>query len=52
MSAAAPSLFRVTFRDGHSVTLIAANAPSAEAKACRGHAGFVRTVKFLRKVKP
>jgi len=44
------SLYRVTFFDGRSITVAAANSLVAEAKACRQHPGFVRTVKFLRKV--
>ena len=43
-------LYRVTFFDGRSITVAAVNSLVAEAKACRQHPGFVRTVKFLRKV--
>ena len=45
------ALYRVTFHDGRSITLVEASARRAEARAKRQHpGGFVRKVTFLRKV--
>ncbi|MBT9373213.1 hypothetical protein [Rhizobium sp. CSW-27] len=44
------ALFKVTFTNGASVTLTAANSLKAERDAQRCHAGAVRHIRFLRRL--
>ncbi|MGV2105337.1 hypothetical protein ACQZ4X_04620 [Agrobacterium vitis] len=41
-------LFRVRFRDGHTVTIAAANSLKAERKALRSRPGFIDTVRIIK----
>ncbi|MUZ65304.1 hypothetical protein [Agrobacterium vitis] len=45
-------VFRVRFRDGHTVTTAAANSLKAEQKAVRIHPGFVQTIRIIKGSRP
>ncbi|MUZ83915.1 hypothetical protein GOZ93_16920 [Agrobacterium vitis] len=42
-------VFRIRFRDGHTVTTAASTSLKAEQKALRIHPGFVQSIRIIKK---